>query len=148
MPGVRWKEPAIFSSNRVSFIGCSMYGFIPNENSPKYLEPSSVSSSLLIRSVSLAVALTILPFSISNLMFSKVNPCSTETVLYDTTPFMDSLTGAEYTSPSGMFILPSHLTAPTPLMENVRSVPGPAMCTLSVLSISSFNGSIALLIFA
>lgn len=56
-------------------------------------------------------------------------------------------TGAEYTSPSGIFKCPSHFIAFSPLIENVRSVPGPTMRTLSVRSIKAFSGSIACDIF-
>ena len=76
----------IFSSKRVSFIGCRIYGFTPRANSPKYREPSSVSRSWFILLSSLDEAFTILPSFISKTIFSNVKPCSSEGVLYDMIP--------------------------------------------------------------
>ena len=42
-PAVKWKLPFIFSSNKVSPIGFSIYVFKAKANSPIYLLPSSVS---------------------------------------------------------------------------------------------------------
>lgn len=62
-PGVKWKLPFIFSSNSVSPIGFSIYGFNPITNSPIYLAPSSV-SNISFNSFSLfVIAFTIFPFS-------------------------------------------------------------------------------------
>ena len=33
-PGVKWSDPAIFSSNKISHIGLRIYGLNPSENSP------------------------------------------------------------------------------------------------------------------
>ena len=53
--------PAIFSSNRMSFIGLTQYGLNPIANSPTYRLPSSVSKTSLSLSVAVLVASTILP---------------------------------------------------------------------------------------
>ena len=65
-PGVKWKLPFIFSSNNVSPIGFSIYGFSPKANSPIYLAPSSVSSISFNSLVLLDVAFIIFPSLNSN----------------------------------------------------------------------------------
>ena len=53
------------------------------------------------------------------------------------TPFTESFTGAVNTSPSGMLSSPSHLMTGISFMENVISVPGETILTLSVLSMGN-----------
>ena len=145
---MKWKDPAIFSSKRVSFIGSRMKGLTPIANSPINLAPSSVSSKSLIFLLLLAVAFIIFPSLNSNTILSKVKPNSSEGVLYEILPLTESFTGAVYTSPSGIFLSPQHLMVGIPFMEKLKSVPGPKMRTLSVRFINSTNGSIALPIFS
>ena len=58
-------------------------------------------------------------------------------------PFTESRTGAVKTLPSGRFISPAHLMAGMPLMEKLRSVPGPTRRTWSVACITSTSLSMA-----
>ena len=58
-----------------------LFVFTPRENSPTYLAPSSVSNTLLIASLSFAVALTILPSLNSRQMFSNFMPLAVEGTL-------------------------------------------------------------------
>ena len=57
---------------------------------------------------------------------------------------MEFLIGAVYTSPSGIFLNPKHGTTLISFIEKIKSVPGPMICTLSVLFIRFTSGSIAL----
>ena len=66
--------PAIFSSNNVSSIGVFIYGFIPIANSPTYLAPSSISSTLLILSLLFEVASIILPSLKVSFILSYIKP--------------------------------------------------------------------------
>ncbi len=47
-------------------------------------------------------------------------------------PFTEFLTGAVYTSPSGILQRPAHFTAGISFMENVKSVSFATILTLSV----------------
>ena len=73
-PGVKWKLPFIFSSNKVSPIGLSIYGFKPNANSPMYLAPSSMSKISFSSLVLFDVAFIIFPSLNSNLILLNKIP--------------------------------------------------------------------------
>ena len=56
-----------------------------------------------------------------------------------TKPWTEFLTGQVKTSPSGILWVPPQVTAGMPLMEKVRSVPGPLIWTWSVRSMSALS---------
>ena len=80
-PGVKCSEPPIFSSNKISHIGFITNGFTPNENSPIYRAPASVSRISFSRFVLLLVASITLPSFNVNLTFSNFVPAYSVGVL-------------------------------------------------------------------